>query len=168
MAQALKTPPLRTARLMLTPLKVDDAEEMAVVLESPDLYRFTGGEPLSVDELRLQYGYQVDGPDGDEVWHNWIMRLADSAMAIGFVQATVEGLAADVAWVVTPGWQGRGMATEAAEAMCGWLTSTGVVTLTAHVHPEHAASLAVASRIGLVSTAELDDDGELVWRSSPS
>ena len=166
MARSLETPTLRTARLMLTPLHVSDAEEMAAVLAPTDLYRFTGGHPLGVDELRLQYGYQVAGPDRDEVWHNWIVRLVDDARAIGYVQATVEGSTADVAWVVTPEWQGRGMASEAARAMCGWLTSAGVVSLTAHVHPEHAASSAVASGIGFLPTEAMDEDGEVVWLSA--
>jgi RimJ/RimL family protein N-acetyltransferase len=81
------------------------------------------------------------------------------------VQATVEGIAADVAWVVAPDWQGRGMATEAARAMCDWLTSTGITNLAAHIHPEHAASSGVASAIGLLITEEVDEDGEIVWRS---
>ena len=38
----MTTPRLRTARLDLAPLTVEDAAEMAVVLADPGLYAFTG------------------------------------------------------------------------------------------------------------------------------
>ena len=37
--------PVATPRLRLVPLRVADAEEMAMVLGAPSLYGFTGGEP---------------------------------------------------------------------------------------------------------------------------
>ena len=70
---------------------------------------------------------------------------------------------AEVAWVVGVPWQGHGYASEAAAALVDWLAQTGVATVIAFVHPGHAASSAVARRIGLGPTEELVD-GELVWR----
>ena len=46
------TPSLETDRLRLDPLTSGDAEAMAEALCDPGLYRFIGGEPPSVDELR--------------------------------------------------------------------------------------------------------------------
>jgi len=86
-------------------------------------------------------------------------------MAVGYVQATVSGDASDVAWVVGVKWQGQGIATEAASAMCEWLASHGVERFTAHIHPEHAASGRVAAAVGLQPTDEVDSDGEVVWAS---
>lgn len=43
---------IETDRLVLTPLREDDADEMVKVLASPDLYVFTGGEPPTLDDLR--------------------------------------------------------------------------------------------------------------------
>lgn len=137
---------------------------MAAVLADPELYTFTGGRPPSRDELEVQYRAQVAGPaTGGDVWHNWILRLAGSGDAVGFVQATVTGEAADVAWVVATAWQGRGLATEAVLAMCDWLQTEGITTFTAHIHPHHAASRGVATAVGLHPTAEVDGDGEVVW-----
>ena len=70
-----------------------------------------------------------------------------------------------LAWVIGVPWQGRGLATEAARAMVAALGADGVDRLTAHVHPEHAASAAVAARLGLERTAQIED-GEVVWRGS--
>jgi RimJ/RimL family protein N-acetyltransferase len=167
---------LATDRLRLEPLRVDHADEMVAVLADPALYTFTGGEPPTLDGLRERYGLQARGqsPDGTEVWHNWIVRVAgdDGApgvepggSAIGFVQATVTdgGRAADVAWVVGVPWQGLGYATEAAIAMVDWLVVHGVRTVTAHVHPDHEASAGVARRLGFAPTERIED-GEVVWR----
>jgi RimJ/RimL family protein N-acetyltransferase len=157
--------PIETLRLALVPLRVEDADEMAAVLSAPSLYAFTGGDPPTVDELRERYAAQVAGgpPDADEAWRNWIVREGADGAATGYVQATVTGDVADVAWVIGEPWQGRGYAAEAAQAMVGWLTRHGVRTVTAHIHPEHEASAAVADRVGLKPTLTVED-GERVWR----
>ena len=159
--------PLATPRLALVPLRVDDAEEMAAVLGAPSLYAFTGGDPPTVAELRERYAAQVAGsPDDDEAWRNWIVREETDGgpgTAVGYVQATVTGDTADVAWVIGEPWQGRGYASEAAQAMVGWLGTHGVRTVTAHIHPEHDASAAVADRVGLKPTLTVED-GERLWR----
>ena len=74
-------------------------------------------------------------------------------------------LAADVAWVIRPPNQGRGLATEAASAMIEWLSQSGVVRYAAHIHPDHAASSRVALKIGMHRTA-LTNDGEIRWESN--
>ncbi len=157
--------PLTTTRLRLEPLRVEHADEMFEVLADPTLYAFTGGEPPTLDALRVRYQWQVGGrsPDGSEEWLNWIVRLSPEGRAIGFVQATVVEGRADVAWLIGVAWQGRGFATEAAKAMVDWLRTSGVVTITAHIHADHVASAAVATRLGLAPTPEIED-GEVVWR----
>lgn len=67
------------------------------------------------------------------------------------------------AWVVGTDWQGKGFAKEAAGALVGWLRDRGVVTVIAHVHPEHAASASVAVAAGLIRTNQ-QRDGELRWQ----
>lgn len=158
---------LTTPRLTLTPLVEDDARDMVDVLADPRIYLFTGGEALTLDELRARYARQVVGasPDGSQSWLNWIIRV--DGRAIGFVQATIERQAdattADIAWVLTPSAHGQGFATEAALAATGWLARLGVTRFGASIHPEHAASAAVARRLGMSSTGLLDDEGEMLW-----
>lgn len=139
---------------------------MVGVLSDHRLYSFTGGEPPDLETLRERYRSQVAGPSRcGETWHNWVVRQCDSGGAVGFVQATVTGDTADVAWIVGPAWQRRGYATEAAGAMCEWLHGIGVRRLVAHIHAEHAASKAVAAAIGLEPTGATDADGEMIWAS---
>jgi RimJ/RimL family protein N-acetyltransferase len=157
------TEPLRTDRLDLEPLRVDHAPEAARAFADPALNEFTGGTPASEDELRDRYARQVAGPaDGGAVWHNWMLRSRDGGELIGTVQATVTGTVAELAWVVAVPHQGAGYAREAATAVRNWLHEQGVSRLVAHVHPEHAASAAVARALGLAPT-ETVVDGEIRW-----
>jgi RimJ/RimL family protein N-acetyltransferase len=155
---------LRSERLDLCPLDARDADEMVAVLDDVALYAFTGGEPPTRVELEARYRAQVAGSGRiGETWRNWIVRR--DKVAIGFVQATVVAETADIAWLIGTEWQGRGLAKEATRAMCDWLRTVGVDTFVAHIHPEHVASAAVAAAAGLMTTGELDADGEQVWRS---
>jgi RimJ/RimL family protein N-acetyltransferase len=147
---------VRTARLTLEPLRVEHATEMVAVLADPRLYEFIGGAPPSEDELRAAYARRVAHPG----WLNWIVRA--DANAIGAVQATVTGQVAELAWVIAPAHQGRGLATEAARAVQEHLRAQGITEFQAHIHPDHPASAAVARRLGLEPT-DIVQDREVRW-----
>ncbi|MFJ9173612.1 GNAT family N-acetyltransferase [Streptomyces sp. NPDC102360] len=153
-----------TDRLAVLPLRVEHAEEMAEVLDDPALHAFIGGTPDTVDELRARYRRMLAGsPDPAVGWLNWVVQLRDEERLVGTVQATVGGGVAQIAWVVGARWQGRGIATEAARGLVGWLGERGVGAFVAHIHPEHHASAAVATACGLKPTDEWQD-GEVTWR----
>jgi RimJ/RimL family protein N-acetyltransferase len=163
--------PIDADRVVLTPLSVDDAVDMVAVLASPELYVHTGGEPPTLDTLAERYTRLVVGhsPDRDQEWLNWIVRLKDGdGAAVGTVQATIvgSGALAEVAWIVGADRQGHGYGSEAAGAMIEALLGAGVSSVIAHIHPDHAASEAVARRCGLRPTAELHD-GERRWERPP-
>lgn len=163
---SLDVEPLSTDRLTLEPLREGHAAEMVDVLAPAELYDFTGGSGPTLDELARRYQAQVAGPgDGDEAWRNWILREIGTDRAAGFVQATIIGQDAEVAWLVGRDYQRQGYGAEAAAAMCRWLTSGGVQRITAHIHPDHVASQRIASSVGLARTGEVDEDGEEVWAS---
>jgi RimJ/RimL family protein N-acetyltransferase len=157
---------LTTARLRLDPLTVADAEPMAAVYADRRMFEFTGGEPPTRESLQRRYESLAVGrsPDGTESWLNWIVRTLDSPQVVGAMQATVAeaSLRAWVAWEIGTAWQGRGFAGEAAPAIVAWLRERGVTSIEAKVHPDHAASQAVARRAGLALTDRVDN-GEQVW-----
>lgn len=160
---------MATPRLLLTPLRADDADAMTGVLNDERLHEFIGGRPATRTELRARYRkLEVGSGNPREIWLNWIVRLRTTAEPVGTVQATVTsdgtGWSAHVAWVIGVPWQSQGFATEAAGALADWLRSRGATALLATIHPDHAASAGVASRIGLHGTDE-EIDGERVWRS---
>lgn len=160
---------MATPRLLLTPLRTDDADTMADVLADPRLHEFTGGTPATHAELRARYRkLEVGSGNPREIWLNWIVRLRTTAEPVGTVQATVTtdgtGWTAHVAWVIGVPWQSRGYAREAAGTLAVWLLDRGATALLATIRPDHTASESVAKAIGLTRT---DDhvDGEQVWRS---
>jgi RimJ/RimL family protein N-acetyltransferase len=178
--------PIVTARFSLLPLERGHAEEMAVVLADPELYVFTGGAPPAAGDLRARYERWAAGSgDPDVSWCNWAIRLHDPGCLAGWVQATLAttgepairqpspgemaaaGPSAEIAWVVGVPWQGQGIATEAARALIAWLRRRSVRTVIAHIHPDHAASAAVAAAAGLTPTGHLDD-GEVRWQNGTS
>ncbi len=69
---------------------------------------------------------------------------------------------ADVAWVIASAHQRHGYAREAAAAMAAWLRQQGADVITAYVHPDHEASMAVARALGLSPTSVIVD-GEVRW-----
>jgi RimJ/RimL family protein N-acetyltransferase len=161
---------LTTTRLTLTPLAVSDADTMVDVLADERMYEFTGGRPLTLDELRTRYRRLAAGvsSDGTERWFNWIARLTDDATAVGVMQATVatDESQADVAWEIGTPWQGRGLASEAAVGVVAWIERRyPAAVIQATIHPDHVASKGVATRAGLAPTTEWID-GEIVWRRS--
>ncbi|MFJ7279532.1 GNAT family N-acetyltransferase [Kitasatospora sp. NPDC098663] len=157
--------PLHSERLDLLPIGPEHAEELAAVLADPALHAFTGGSPATADDLRVRYARLAAGsPDPAETWGNWVLRLRADGRLTGYVQTTVRPGAAELAWVVGTPWQGRGLATEAARALLSHLAATGVSTVTAHIHPDHHASAAVARALGLTPTGE-QQDGETRWQA---
>ncbi|MGW2828190.1 GNAT family N-acetyltransferase [Streptomyces sp. NPDC001286] len=161
----LATEPFRTARLDAVPLSVGHADEMAAVLSDPALHTFIGGSPHSPEALRARYERLVAGsPDPAVSWCNWVLRRREDSRLVGTVQATVAGPDAEIAWVVGTPWQGRGYASEAARGLVALLgRHADVSTVSAHIHPDHAASAAVARAAGLTPTNE-EHEGERRWR----
>lgn len=160
---------IATERLVLRPLRVEHAQEMAGVLSDPELYAFTGGEPPAPHALRSRYGRWAAGsPDPAVSWCNWVVESRDDSRLTGTVQATLtrqdDGrYVAEIAWVIGTAWQGRGFAKEAARGLLTWLRRQPVTEVVAHVHPQHGASAAVATAAGLTRTDRWHD-GEVRWQ----
>ena len=163
-----EAPSIATTRLVLHPLRVEDADEMVKVLGDAALHEFTGGQPSTLDELRDRFAVWTRGSGSNsELWLNWIVRRCADDAAVGTVQATVvscdDPSSASVAWTIGTPWQRQGYAAEAAAGLVRWLALQGVESIVAHIHPDHVASARVAAGAGLRRTDEIVD-GEVVWR----
>ncbi|MBV9365026.1 MAG: GNAT family N-acetyltransferase [Solirubrobacterales bacterium] len=149
-------------------MRLDHADQLVPLLNDVCLHRFIGGTPPTPEELRARLERQVGGrsPDGNEVWLNWVARKRPGGEVVGTMQATIcpeqGSLVAVVAWTIGTAHQGQGLATEAADLMASWLRQQGIPRLRAHIHPRHAASMAVAAAIGLQPTDTMVS-GERRW-----
>ena len=75
----------------------------------------------------------------------------------------------ELGWMLYPGFEGRGYASEAATALRNWAFETlRLETLVSYIHPENAASCRLAERLGAVLDADAarHDPADLVYRHS--
>jgi RimJ/RimL family protein N-acetyltransferase len=156
-----------TERLVLVPLRAEDADELCDVLDDDRLHEFTGDRLASVAELRDRFVLLAAGsPRAGETWLNWVVRRRMDSQAVGTVQVTartVDGRkVARLGWMIGIPWQKQGFASEAAVALVDWVRRQGVDEIGAHIHPGHRASEVVAMRAGFKQTEE-EFQGERVW-----
>jgi RimJ/RimL family protein N-acetyltransferase len=149
---------IRTERLELRPLVADDADDLAELLDEPDVREWLVSADVEALRRRFARWESRQSPDGSAAWLNWVVRC--EGRAVGWVQATVVGSAAEVAYALVASQRRRGYGPEAVRGVVEWLD---VASVEAHIAPENAASAAVARFAGLKPTSELHD-GEVVWR----
>ncbi len=73
----------------------------------------------------------------------------------------------EIGWCILPGFEGKGLAFEAASAARDWaFENTGLTTLVSYIHPENARSIALAEHLGAVKdpAAPRSDPEDLVYR----
>jgi RimJ/RimL family protein N-acetyltransferase len=151
---------IRTERLELRPLVADDADDLEELLEDPLVNEWLGPQPADL-RSRFERWEARQSPDGTQTWLNWVVRRGDDGAAVAWVQATVKGAAAEVAYATLPTARRRGYTAEAVRAVIGWLDAASVE---AHIAASNQGSAGVARAVGLRPTDELHD-GEVVWRS---
>lgn len=148
----------------LRPVRGSDAAALAPLLDDPALHTHTGGNPRTLDALRAWFTALETrvSPDNTELWLTWVV-LAD-AQSCGYVQATVHGDDADLAWVIGAAFQNRGIASTSIRMVVSWATSVlNVQSFRAAIAPSNAASQRVAEKTGFARTGETID-GEVIWR----
>lgn len=147
---------LRTPRLTLEPQVAGHADEMFGVLADPAIYEIENEPPASAAWLRERYTRLESrrSRDGREAWLNWVLRRADDGALIGYVQATVDGPRALVAYVLHSAHWGRGLAGEAVAAMIDHLAAAyGVSRLQAVLKRRNVRSLRLLGRLGFAPVA---------------
>jgi ribosomal-protein-alanine N-acetyltransferase len=94
----------------------------------------------------------------EESWRIRLIRLRENRMVIGSVN--LKGLPrengdVEIGWGVSPEYQKRGIATEAARAVIEWAFSQeGVKRVTATIPEDNVASIRVAEHLGMNPTGE--------------
>lgn len=69
----------------------------------------------------------------------------------------------EIGYSVTPGYRGRGIATEAVGALARWgLNQPAVLSILARCEPDNGPSISVLERVGFVRDGV--EDALLIWR----
>jgi len=165
----MSAPTLHTARLVLRPLRAEDFPPYGAFLASARS-RYMGG-PYD--------GWAAWGMFCHEIacWELFghggllIERLSDGA-AMGVIEINAGPLfpEKELGWMLYAGFEGQGYATEAAAALRDWaFRELHLSALVSYFHPENAASMAVAQRLGaeLDATAPRQDAEDIVYRHRP-
>jgi ribosomal-protein-alanine N-acetyltransferase len=150
-------------RTVLVPLLASDADELAGLLDEAQLRSWLRAQDVSELRDRFAAWETRRSPDGDELWLNWIVRERGDNRAVGWVQATVRGPSASVAYALLPAERGAGAASDAVRALVRWLRDRLAVTVvTAEIDESNAASARVAVAAGFERTIHRAGD-EVVW-----
>jgi RimJ/RimL family protein N-acetyltransferase len=134
---------------------------MFPVLSDPAIYRFINeAPPASVEAVAERHGRQMAGrsADGSELWFNWVVRENATGKAIGYVQATVIGERAWIAYVLAPSSWGKGLGREATEAMMEIVRDRHATSLfLAEADQRNAASIGLLRALGFVECSGAKD-----------
>jgi RimJ/RimL family protein N-acetyltransferase len=148
---------------VLIPLVSADADDLVGLLDEPELREWISVDDIGALRARFAAWESRRSPDGSEIWLNWVVRERRDGRALGWVQATVSGTEASVAYALLPAERGAGVASDALRALTRWLHHRlGVTTLTAEIDDANAASARVAVAAGFERTARRAGD-EVVW-----
>ncbi len=143
-----------TSRLILAPLRAEDAPAVFAYRSDPDVSRYQSWVPSSAEEVADFIGglgsLAFDTPG---TWYQLGIRMKDSESLVG--DAGVHFPAddprqAEIGFTVMPAYQRRGIATEAVEGLLGHLFGKpGKHRVFASADPRNAASVAVLKRVGM-------------------
>ena len=145
----------QTTRLSYAPLAAEDAAVLFPLLADPAVYRYIDAHPpASIGELAARFDRVRAGPPSDrtgESWWNYTVRLLESGLAVGRLEATIVGDRAEVAYLFGQMYWGKGYATEALTWLHRQLRQCAAVnTFWATVRPENSRSIRLLHRTGYV------------------
>ena len=164
---ALPTDPLQTARLVLTPVGLDDIADLIVLHEDPLVERWTG--PWTHAATTAWVRGMAERWARDQVG-KWLARDRRHGLLVGrggFTRFDLDGEAVlELGWTVRDSLTGRGYATELGRAALDWrahfFPQLPVVAFT-EVH--NLASRAVMRRLGLRAAGIIHREGLLEGRT---
>jgi RimJ/RimL family protein N-acetyltransferase len=150
---------IQTKSLKLVPQTLEEIHAMVEAMSPADKAQ------LSADWLA-----QLHAATSADPWiHGFVLKHRESDIAVGKVgfkgPPASDGMV-EIAYVVEPEHQGKGYATEAAQALVVFAFRSGQVRVVrAHTLPQPNASARVLTKCGFRHLGEvIDPDDGLVWR----
>lgn len=160
--------PLTTQRLILRRFHTDDLEAYFAYQRLPDTARFLYGEARSYAQCMARIAQYVEGTfTGPGDWATFAISAQDSPELIGEIAlkwntgGKPEGQGApervgEIGWTLAPAAQGKGYATEAAQAVLDLaLKQLDFYRVEARLDARNHASAAICERLGMCSEGVL-------------
>jgi RimJ/RimL family protein N-acetyltransferase len=149
---------IQTKSLKLIPMTLEEVRAMVEAMN-----------PSEKAELSADWLARLHASTSADPWtHGFSLVHRDSDIVVGkggFKGPPADGVA-EIAYGVVPDFQGKGYATEAAQALVAWAFSSGQVRVVrAHTLAEANASARVLTKCGFRLIGEvIDPEDGLVWR----
>ncbi len=165
LAFAANVPVIRTSRLVLRAVRLEDFAGFASIL-CTKRGRFAGG-PISREDAwsdfaALSAGWLLHGHGG------WAVADTATGDLLGFVILGLEpgDVEIELGYLFLEAAEGRGFATEAAAEARDWAFNTlGLHTFVSYISSKNARSIALARRLGAVEDTPRDwPKGNVVYR----
>ncbi len=144
---------LRSARLTLTKLALDDWELIRSIYLDPTLMQHIA-TVRSEEEIRRNFDKELAPWSLDSThWLTWIIRETASGNDVGLISICTrdrEKLTAEIGFIILEAYKGKGYATEAIKLIMDFAVVTvGFQKITAVCSEEHAASRRVLEKAGM-------------------
>lgn len=148
--------PLHTERLVIRPTADGDVDALHARRNDPTTAALQSWEVPYPRERAAELVAAMVAHDGIPPSDGWFQLAIDdgeSGEPLGdlALHLTFDGRCAEVGYTLAPNARGRGIATEAVDALATWVVDeVGVSRVSAMMHPDNVASIRVAERIGMV------------------
>jgi RimJ/RimL family protein N-acetyltransferase len=144
-----------TERLLLRPIREDDADALAARRNDPAVavyQNWTVPYPLERARQLVAETVKMDGPVNEEWWTLTIANPGDDEVLGDLVvHLTWDGRCAEIGYTLARSAWGHGFAVEAVTALVGWLWKSPITTrVHGMLHPDNIASAQVLERTGFV------------------
>lgn len=150
-------PVLETERLVLRAIVPEDAPEIFEMMRDVRVTQYVGRHPMtSMDEAiqrveRFQTTYAEQEGIAWAITPRGEQQLIGTCVLWNFIR---EHDRAEIGYVLSPAWWGKGVATEAASALLTFgFTEMGLHSVEAQIAPDNAASRRVLEKLGFVQEA---------------
>ncbi len=158
--------PIETPRLILRLLAPDDAPTIVAYRQLPEVMRYLGNRPTTLEVTLDEIEYNREAPIGTPGYCvRFVIVAKESNTVVGDCLLKVledEPYHATLGYAMNPAYQGKGYATEAVRATLGFaFERLKLHRITATIFAEHTASVKVAERVGMRREALFR---KAVWR----
>ncbi len=142
---------LETPRLILRSFTLDDVDAMYQLMTVPQVIRYVGNKPAQSKQDVLDYlqqhplrDYQVYG------YGRFACVWKETGQVIGFsgIKYLEEISETELGYRFLPEFWGKGLATEAGQAVIEFAQGLGLKRLVAVIHPQNEGSKLVATKLG--------------------
>jgi RimJ/RimL family protein N-acetyltransferase len=166
---------LDTPRLEIREFKPEDFEDFAVLVADPEVMRFSIKGPLGLEEAQEYFQRRILGHYKTHGFGLWALVLKEEKKLIGFaglITQEIEGKTKiELAYRLLPTYWGRGLASEAANAISEYAFATlDLKDLISIIDTANHRSLLLAKRLGMNSLQKTEFHGFEVFvyaRSNP-